>query len=204
MRYEFAILAAATHCAAQVIHNQLPIGSSFGVPGEPAIYDYVIVGGGTTGLPIATRLAQDGRYSVAVIEAGGFANVDNGNRSSVPGYAFSSLGIGETLAGVNPKIDWRFQWYLGPGLKNRTVHYPRGKCLGGSSVRNQLLYQRPSKGSMDLWATEVGDESWRWENVLPYYEKSATLFPPNDRARGQNVTTAYDTSLFKQGPLKVG
>ncbi|KAI4248897.1 MAG: hypothetical protein L6R40_000909 [Gallowayella cf. fulva] len=60
------------------------LGSSFGVPGTNATYDYVIVGGGTAGLTIATRLAQDPTVSVAVVEAGGFYEIDNGNRSIVP------------------------------------------------------------------------------------------------------------------------
>lgn len=197
------LLTLASLVAGQTIHNQLPIGSSFGVPG-PAVYDYVIVGGGTTGLTVATRLAQDGRYSVAVLEAGGFVNIDNGNRSSIPGFAFSSLGQGGSLVGVNPKVDWLFRWNLGAHLKNRFVHYVRGKCLGGSSVRNQLLYQRPSKGSLDKWAVDVDDETWSWENVLPLYKKSSTLNPPNAKARGKNVTTAYNTEFFGGGPLQVG
>jgi len=56
-----------------------PLGNSFGVPGTNASYDFVIVGGGTGGLAIAARLAEDKNASVAVIEAGGFYQMDNGN-----------------------------------------------------------------------------------------------------------------------------
>jgi len=59
-------------CASQIIDNRQPIGSSFPVAGENATYDYVIVGAGTAGSALATRLAQDGRYTVAVLEAGSF------------------------------------------------------------------------------------------------------------------------------------
>ena len=62
------------------------LGSAFGLPGTNATYDYVVVGGGTGGLAIATRLAEDPSITVAVVEAGGFYEVDNGNLSVVPGY----------------------------------------------------------------------------------------------------------------------
>lgn len=61
------------------------LGTAFGAPGTNATFDYVIVGGGTAGLTIATRLAEDPAVSVAVVEAGGFYEIDNGNRSVVPG-----------------------------------------------------------------------------------------------------------------------
>jgi len=72
MKLTLAALLLASSVSAQIVHNQLPVGSSFAVDGENATYDYVIVGGGTAGLAIATRLAEDGRYSVAVLEAGNF------------------------------------------------------------------------------------------------------------------------------------
>lgn len=67
-----AVLALSGGSLGQFFHNQLPIGSSFGLAGQNATYDYVIVGGGTAGNTLAYRLANDGRYSVAVIEAGSF------------------------------------------------------------------------------------------------------------------------------------
>ena len=63
------------------------IGSHFGVPDTPITYDYVIVGGGTAGLVVARRLAANSSFTVAVIEAGGFYEFDNGNYSEIPGYA---------------------------------------------------------------------------------------------------------------------
>lgn len=66
-----------------------PLGNSFGVPGSNATYDYAVVGGGTAGLAIAARLAEDNNASVAVIEAGGFYQIDNGNGRSVIKVAVS-------------------------------------------------------------------------------------------------------------------
>ena len=82
------------------------LGNSFGAPGTNASYDYVIVGGGTAGLTIATRLASDPAVSVAVIEAGGFYEIDNGNRSVVPGYA--NYYTGSDPKNYQPLVDWGF------------------------------------------------------------------------------------------------
>lgn len=82
------------------------LGTAFGTPGANATFDYVIVGGGTAGLTIATRLASDLDISVAVIEAGGFYELDNGNRSVVPGYA--NFFTGSDPKNYQPLIDWGF------------------------------------------------------------------------------------------------
>jgi choline dehydrogenase len=94
-----ALLAGACHAAA------LPPGSQFGRLGFPASFDYVVVGGGTAGLAVAHRLAEDGTCSVAVIEAGGFYEQDNGNLSTVP--AFTSRFVGKNPTAKNPLIDWQ-------------------------------------------------------------------------------------------------
>ena len=82
------------------------LGTAFGAPGTNATFDYVIVGGGTAGLTIATRLASDPAISVAVIEAGGFYEIDNGNRSTVPGYA--TYYTGSDPSNYQPLVDWGF------------------------------------------------------------------------------------------------
>lgn len=78
----------------------------FGVPYINATYDYVIVGGGTAGLTLATRLAENSSLSIAVIEAGGFYEVDDGNISTTPAYDIFFSGT--SPSDVNPKVDWGF------------------------------------------------------------------------------------------------
>ena len=95
-------------------------GTAFGLPGTNATFDYVIVGGGTAGLTIATRLASDPAISVAVIEAGGFYEVDNGNRSIVPGYA--NYYTGSDPKNYQPLIDWGFTTV--PQTVRLSVHQP--------------------------------------------------------------------------------
>ena len=81
------------------------IGASMGVPGN-ATFDYIVVGGGTAGLTIATRLAQIASNSVAVVEAGGFYEIDNGNLSVVP--STSAYFTGADINDTNPLVDWSF------------------------------------------------------------------------------------------------
>ena len=82
------------------------IAQSFGIPGVNATFDYIVVGGGTAGLTIASRLASEPSISVAVIEAGGFYQADDGNTSVVPGYC--TLYSGTDPADTNPLVDWGF------------------------------------------------------------------------------------------------
>lgn len=81
------------------------LGSSFGVPG-PQTFDYVIIGGGTAGLALASRLSENPSWTVAVVEAGGFYETDNGDLSQVP--LFASVGSDKTSANYNPLVDWGF------------------------------------------------------------------------------------------------
>lgn len=83
-----------------------PLGSSFGIPKENATYDYVIVGGGNAGLTIAARLAQQQAGSVAVIEAGSFYEIGNGNRSQIPLY--DEYYISKDPNDWQPLIDWGY------------------------------------------------------------------------------------------------
>ena len=90
------------------VHTQrtTTVAQSFGIPGVNATYDYIIVGGGTAGLTIASRLAAEPSISVAVIEAGGFYEADDGNVSVVPGYCTVYAGTDPT--DTNPLVDWGF------------------------------------------------------------------------------------------------
>ena len=80
--------------------------TSFGVSGVNATYDYIIVGGGTAGLAVASRLAENPHITVAVIEAGGFYEADDGNISVVPGYC--TVYAGTALNDTDPLVDWGF------------------------------------------------------------------------------------------------
>lgn len=101
-------LAVSTHAAPGVSHIQARglLGSSFGVPGNNATFDYIVVGGGTAGLTLATRLVEQKAGSVAVIEAGGFYEISNGNISQVP--AGDGTYTGRSKTDWQPLIDWGY------------------------------------------------------------------------------------------------
>jgi len=87
-------------------------------------FDYVVVGGGTAGIPVGTRLAAAG-YKVAIIEAGGFYEDSEPILATTPAFDFQP----------NPANDWAFETEPQAGLNGRTIQYPRGKCVGGTSAR---------------------------------------------------------------------
>jgi choline dehydrogenase len=93
---------------------------------------------------------------------------------------------------------------LQQGVLNAKIHYPRGKCLGGSSARNYMGYLRGTKNSYQQWAQMVGDNSYTYDNWLPYFEKSLNFTPPDTTKRALNATPQYDTgSLGQGGPLSI-
>lgn len=88
------------------------------------VFDYVVVGGGTAGIPIGTRLAEAG-YKVAIVEAGIFYEDSEPLISETPAFDF----VG------NPQNDWGFEVVHQAGMNDRSFPYPRGKCVGGTSAR---------------------------------------------------------------------
>lgn len=105
------------------------LGTLAGAVGIEATFDYVVIGGGTAGNTIGSRLAGAG-FRVAIVEAGAYYEVEQPVLSTAPtGYI---LPIGADPADTNPLIDWDMVTAPQAGAKNRRVHYARGKCLGGS------------------------------------------------------------------------
>ncbi|USW54083.1 Putative glucose-methanol-choline oxidoreductase, FAD/NAD(P)-binding domain superfamily [Septoria linicola] len=188
------------HASAQ----QAVLGNDFGVPGKNATYDYVVVGGGTAGLTIAYRLAEDGTKTVAVIEAGGFAEIENGNVSVVPAYNQEYNYITPDSQWDAPLVDWGFLTTPQAGGANQTFHYGRGKMLGGCSNQNAMNYNRATAGTMQWWADLVGDSDYTWDNFFPYYERSLNYTEPNTKLRAANATVpTVDKTNMSGGPLQV-
>ncbi|KAI4118243.1 MAG: hypothetical protein LQ345_001662 [Seirophora villosa] len=172
-----------------------------------------VVGGGTAGLAIASRLAANRETSVAVVEAGSFYQLDNGNGSVIPALA-PLQHVGSLPNDTQPLIDWGFVTVSQAGANNRRMHYARGKTLGGSSALNYLAFHRqvPQKagwsvGSYEQWAEQVGDDSYLFDNFESYFQRSATLTEPNLAKRyPTNGTVEFDATSFNNaigGPLQV-
>jgi choline dehydrogenase-like flavoprotein len=120
--------------------------------------DIVVVGGGSGGAAAAGRLSEDGRYSVALLEAGGR---NTGLRTRVPGF----------IAFQTPKTNWQFETVPQAGLNGRRGYQPRGRGLGGSSAINAMLYLRGNKWDYDNWAA-MGCPGWSYDEVLPVFKRS--------------------------------
>ncbi|KAJ5102810.1 hypothetical protein N7532_003339 [Penicillium argentinense] len=162
-------------------------------------FDYVVVGGGTGGIVIATRLAQKS-FKVALVEAGGLYEIES--LAEVP--AADVLPVGSD-PDTQSAIDWGFVAENQPGANGRSIHYARGKCLGGSSALNFMIYQRPTTESMQQWAGAVNDSSYTFDAIFPYYQKSVQFTPPNEKLRAANVSAKYNENAFDKngGPLQV-
>ncbi|KAI7277323.1 hypothetical protein D0864_05863 [Hortaea werneckii] len=165
-------------------------------------FDYVIVGGGTAGLALANRLSANSDITVAVIEAGVHYEITNPVLSTAP--AGDVFWTGANPLDSNPLVDWGFVTEPLAGALDREVHYARGKCLGGSSARNFMIYQRGTVGSYAKWADEVGDDGYTWDSLQPYFKKSVEFTPPSEK-RAANGTAKYNPDAFEDGagPLQV-
>ncbi|KAL2826681.1 hypothetical protein BDW59DRAFT_160873 [Aspergillus cavernicola] len=159
-------------------------------------FDYVIVGAGTSGIPLAVRLAQ--YHTVALIEAGIRYEINN-IMLRTPGADVLSIGSDPDM---KPGADWGFVTTPQLGANGRRMHFARGKCLGGSSALNFMIYQRQS---LDMWAEAVDDKTYTFDNLLPYYQRSTGFTPPTEGERFANATPLFNVSAFDPagGPLQV-
>ncbi|KAL4972000.1 hypothetical protein BDW66DRAFT_164536 [Aspergillus desertorum] len=154
------------------------------------VYDYVVVGGGVSGLVVANRLTEDVNTTVLVIEAG---KIDNYSKViQYPHYL--------SLAATNHS--WPITSLPVVGLNNRTATVSSALILGGGSAINGMAFDRGSPGDYNLWGEIIGDSTWSWEGLLPYFRKSETFTPPTE-AQQKEFGISFDMAVHgTTGPLQ--
>jgi choline dehydrogenase len=127
-------------------------------------YDYIIAGAGSAGCLLANRLSADPHKRVLLLEAGGRDN-----------WIWFHIPVGYLFAIGNPRSDWCFKTEPEAGLNGRSLNYPRGKVIGGSSAINAMVYMRGQAADYDHWR-QLGLSGWGWNDVLPFFRKHEDHF----------------------------
>ena len=144
-------------------------------------FDYIVIGAGSAGCVLVDRLSAAGRR-VLILEAGG---------SDSRFWIRTPIGYGRTFA--DPSVNWRYNTLPSPGLDGRTMYWPRGRVLGGSSSINALVYCRGMPQDFDDWRS-MGNTGWGWDDVQPYFERSERRVDAAGHARTEGALDIKDVT----------
>ena len=122
-------------------------------------YDYIVAGAGSAGCVVANRLSADPKNRVLLLEAGGRDN-----------WIWFHIPVGYLFAIGNPRSDWMFQTEPEPGLNGRSLNYPRGKVIGGSSAINAMISMRGQRQDYDQWR-QMGLTGWSADEVFSTFKR---------------------------------
>ena len=158
--------------------------------------DYVIVGAGSAGCVLANRLTEDPATRVILIEAGGR---DLNPLIHIPAGYMKLLD--------HPTLTWGYKTEPDEGINGRTINYPRGKVLGGSSSINGMIYIRGQPEDFDHWS-QLGNRGWSWDDVLPYFKKAEKWDGKPDDVHGKDgplfTSRGADQPLLCQAAIEAG
>ncbi|KAJ0422354.1 hypothetical protein BJY00DRAFT_311075 [Aspergillus carlsbadensis] len=158
-----------------------------------ATYDFVVVGGGTAGIVVATRLSEDPTIRVLLLESGNEHADDP--RTRIPGLVTQAFG--------DRGVDWRMLSTEQDQLNGRKIPATAGKALGGSSTISFGMLTYPSRVGMNAWEA-LGNPGWGWEGIAPYLKKFQMAAAPPLEARAQFEGLKWKpTDQGRKGPVKL-
>ena len=138
-------------------------------------YDFVIIGGGSAGSALASRLSADLAHRVLVLEAG---------RSDYPWDVFIHMPAALTFPIGSRFYDWKYESEPEPFMNGRRIYHARGKVLGGSSSINGMIFQRGNPLDYQRWAADPGMAAWDYAHCLPYFKRMENCLAGGDQYRG--------------------
>ena len=147
-------------------------------------FDYIVIGAGSAGCVLAERLSASGRHRVLILEAGG---------SDSRFWIKTPIGYGRTFA--DAAVNWKYQAQPSAGLNGRSMYWPRGRVVGGSSSINALVYCRGMPADFDDWR-DMGNAGWAWQDVRPYFERTERRVDSSGRATTDGVLDVKDVTPF--------
>lgn len=138
-------------------------------------YDYIVVGAGSAGAVVASRLTESGRYRVLLLEAG----------TQGSNFFWSKVPVGVSKMIDDPAVNWCYTSEPDEGSGGRRIAVPRGRMLGGSSSINGMVYIRGQAQDYDHWA-QLGNRGWSFQDVLPIFKRMERFEGGSDEFRGRN------------------
>src|SRR6266699_4602150 len=134
-------------------------------------YDFIIVGGGSAGCALASRLSADPANRVLVLEAG---------RPDYRWDVFIHIPAALTIPIGSKFYDWRYESEPEPYMGGRRIYHARGKVLGGSSSINGMIFQRGNPLDYQRWAADPGMANWDYAHCLPYFKRMENCLADQD------------------------
>ena len=138
-------------------------------------YDYIVVGAGSAGAVVASRLSESGQHRVLLLEAG----------TAGSNFFWSKVPVGVAKMIDDPAVNWCYSSEPDEGSGGRRIAVPRGRMLGGSSSINGMVYIRGQAQDYDHWA-QLGNRGWSYQDVLPIFKRMERFEGGSDEFRGRD------------------